>query len=123
VTNVAKVKAIYAAFARGDVPAILDTLDDAVERETTAPLSDVPWLRPRRVEASAAPFLESPAPLTIARFEPHTVFDGGDEVFALIALEATAGGKRYAFPDNGHLWQFNAAGEVVKYDHVTTPPR
>jgi hypothetical protein len=20
---------------------------------------------------------------------------------------------------NGHLWQFNAAGKVVKYDHIT----
>lgn len=24
-----------------------------------------------------------------------------------------------AFPYSGNLWQFNAAGTVVKYDHVT----
>ena len=59
------------------------------------------------------------APLQITRFEPHTFFDRGDKVFVLIAFEATAGGKRYSFPNNGHLWQFNAAGKVVKYDHVT----
>jgi hypothetical protein len=40
-------------------------------------------------------------------------------VFVLIAFEATARGKGYSFPHNGHLWQFNAAGKVVKYDHVT----
>jgi hypothetical protein len=34
----------------------------------------------------------------------------------LIAFEATAGGKHYSFPNNGHLWQFSAAGKVVKYD-------
>jgi hypothetical protein len=55
----------------------------------------------------------------ITRFEPHTIFDGGDKVFVLIAFEATVRGKGYSFPNNGHLWQFNAAGKVVKYDHVT----
>ena len=39
--------------------------------------------------------------------------------FVLISFEASVGGKRYSFPNNGHLWQFNAAGKVVKYDHVT----
>ncbi|MCK6625386.1 MAG: hypothetical protein L6R45_09440 [Anaerolineae bacterium] len=37
----------------------------------------------------------------------------------LITFEATAHGQVYSFPNNGHLWQFNAAGKVVKYDHVT----
>ena len=55
------------------------------------------------------------APLAITR----TIFDGGDKVFVLITFDATAQGKSYSFPNNGHLWQFNAAGKVVKYDHVT----
>ena len=55
----------------------------------------------------------------ITRFEPHTIFDGGDKVFVLITFDTAAQGKSYAFPNNGHLWQFNAAGKVVKYDHVT----
>ena len=52
-------------------------------------------------------------------FEPHTIFEAGDKVFVLIRLEATNKGKSYSFPNSGHLWQFNAAGKVVKYDHVT----
>ena len=44
VSNIETVKAIYEAFGRGDVNAILDKLDDGVEWETTVPLSDVPWL-------------------------------------------------------------------------------
>jgi hypothetical protein len=59
------------------------------------------------------------AAIQISRFEPHTIFDGGDKVFVLIAFEATVGSKHYSFPNNGHLWQFNADGKVVKYDHVT----
>ena len=32
---------------------------------------------------------------------------------------ATHHGRNYSFPLSGNLWQFNAAGKVVKYDHVT----
>ena len=119
VSNTETVQAIYEAFGRGDVPTILDKLDDAVEWETTVPVSDVPWLQARRGKAKIVGFFESLAPLKITRFEPHTIFDGGDKVFVLIKFEATARGKSYSFPNNGHLWQFNAAGKVVKYDHVT----
>jgi hypothetical protein len=116
------VKAIYEAFGRGDVTTILDKLDDAVEWETTVPLSEVPWLHERRGKANIAGFFQSMAPLTITRFEPHTIFDGGDKVFVLIAFEATAGGNQYSFPNNGHLWQFNAAqGRQVRpcYRHCS----
>jgi hypothetical protein len=110
VSNVETVRAIYEAFGRGDVSTILAKLDDAVEWETTVPVSDVPWLQARRGKANMVGFFESLAPLNITRFEPHAIFDGGDKVFVLIALEATARGKGYSFPNNGHLWQFNAAG-------------
>ena len=117
--NVESVKAIYEAFGRGDVATILDMLDDAVEWETAVPVADVPWLQTRRGKGNITGFFQSMAPLEITRFEPHTLFDGGDRVFVLIAFEANAGGRHYSFPNNGHLWQFNAAGKVVKYDHVT----
>jgi len=119
VSNADTVRAIYEAFGRGDVLKILEKLDDDVEWETTAPVSDVPWLQARRGKASIVGFFESLVPLKITRFEPHTIFDGGDKVFVLITFEATAQGKSYYFPNNGHLWQFNAVGKVVKYDHVT----
>lgn len=118
-SNAETVQAIYEAFGRGDVPTILDKLDDAVEREITVPVLDVPWLQPRRGKANIVGFFESLAPLQITRFEPHTLSDCGDKVFVLINFEATACGKNYSFPNNGHLWQFNANGKVVKYDHLT----
>lgn len=118
-SNVPTVQAIYEAFGRGDVAAILDRLDDAVEWETAVPVAEVPWLRARRGKAEVVGFFEALAPLTITRFEPQTVFDGGDQVFVLIAFEARVGDKAYTFPHNGHLWRFNAAGKVIRYDHVT----
>ncbi len=118
-SNLDTVKEIYAAFGRGDVPAIIDKLADDVEWETQTSVEGVPWLEPRRGKANIAGFFEALAPLQITRFEPHAFFESGDKVFVLIALEATRGGKSYSIPNNGHLWQFNSAGEVVKYDHVT----
>ena len=118
-SNLDTVKEIYAAFGRGDVAAIIDRLAEDVEWETQTPVDGVPWLEPRRGKANIAGFFEALAPLQITRFEPHAFFESGDKVFVLIALEATRGGKSYSIPNNGHLWQFNPAGEVVRYDHVT----
>lgn len=118
-SNVNTVKEIYEAFGRGDVPVILEKLDEDVEWETQIPVDGVPWLQARRGRGNIAGFFEALAPLQITRFEPHTFFESGDKVFVLIAFEATNQGKSYSFPNNGHLWQFNSAGKVVKYDHVT----
>jgi ketosteroid isomerase-like protein len=96
--NTDTVQAIYEAFGRGDVSAILDRLDDAVEWETQAPVPAVPWLQLRRGKANIVGFFEAIPPLKITRFEPHTIFDGGDMVFVLIAFEATNGGKTTRFP-------------------------
>jgi uncharacterized protein len=49
VSQIATVQEIYAAFGRGDVPAILDRLAEDVAWETTGTSvhEDVPWLLPR----------------------------------------------------------------------------
>ncbi len=118
-SNTDTVREIYEAFGRGDVSAILDKLDDTIEWETQAPVPGVPRLQSRRGKANVAGFFESLAGLKITRFEPHTFFDGGNKIFVLIAFEATNQGKNYSFPNNGHLWQFNSAGKVTRYDHIT----
>jgi ketosteroid isomerase-like protein len=117
--NTGTVREIYEAFGRGDVPAILSKLDDNVEWETQVPVPDVPWLQSRRGKANIAAFFEALTPLKITRFEPHTFFENGDKVCVLIAFEATNQGKSYSFPNEGHLWQFNSAGKVTRYDHIT----
>ncbi len=118
-SNVDTVKQMYEAFGRGDVPAILDKLDDNVEWDTESPNPGAPWLEPRKGKANIPGFFEALAPLEFTRFEPHTFFENGDKVFVLIAIGANNKGKSYSIPNEGHLWQFNAAGKVVKYDHVT----
>jgi ketosteroid isomerase-like protein len=79
VSDVETARAIYQAFGRGDVSTILTMLDDAVEWETAVPVSDVPWLQARQGNANIVGFFESLAPFKVTRFEPHTIFDGGDK--------------------------------------------
>jgi len=118
-SNADTVKAIYEAFGRGDVPAILEHLDENVAWDTETETPGVPWLAARRGRANIAGFFESLAPLEFTRFEPHTFFEDGDRVFAIIAIETNNAGKHYVIPNEGHLWRFNGSGKVVKYDHLT----
>jgi uncharacterized protein len=119
VSNTQTVQQIYEAFGRGDVPTILDKLDDSIEWETQAPVPGVAWLQSRRGRTNVAGFFEALAPLTITRFQPHTFFDGGNKICVLIAFDATNHGRHYSFPNNGHLWEFSPVGKIIRFDHVT----
>jgi ketosteroid isomerase-like protein len=120
-SNIDTVKQLYEAFGRGDIPAIIGKLDPNIEWDVEVPTPGVPWLQPRRGAANIPAFFESLEPLSFQRFDPHTFFADGNKVFALIAIDAThvASGKQYQFPYEGHLWFFNDAGKIVKYQHVT----
>ena len=120
-SNADTVKQMYAAFGRGDIPAILEHVDDNVEWDTEIPAADVPWLAPRRGKKEVPGFFESLAPLDFPTFDPHTFFESGDKVMVLLHLEVDnkKTGKHYSFPHEGHLWVFNKAGKVIKYQHIT----
>ena len=120
-SNADTVKAIYAAFGRGDVPAILEHIADNVEWDVDIPASGVPWLEPRHGKSEVPKFFEALAPLQFATFDPHTWFESGDKVMVLLHLEVdnTQTGKHYSFPYEGHLWFFNSAGKVAKCQHIT----
>ena len=117
--NVDTVKQMYEAFGRGDIPAILDKLDDNVEWDVEISTPDVPWLQPRKGKANIRAFFESLAPLDIKTFYPHTIIGGGDKVMALVHIDVDTKGKHYSFPLEGHLWVFNPAGKVIKFQHIT----
>ena len=120
-SSIDTVKQIYEAFGRGDIPAIIDKLDSNVEWDVEISTPGVPWMQPRRGAANIPAFFESLAPLSFQRFEPHTFFANDNKVFVLVAFDVkhVASGKQYTFPYEGHLWVFNDAGKVVKYQHVT----
>jgi ketosteroid isomerase-like protein len=118
-SHIDTVKQVYASFGKGDIPSIIDRLDENVAWDTQSQVTGVPWLLPRRGKANIPAFFESLAPLHFTRFEPHTFFADGDKVFALIHLEIDSKGKHYTIPNEGHLWKFGGDGKIVEYQHVT----
>jgi len=117
--NTQTVQDIYAAFGRGDVPAILARLADDVEWEYGPRTTDAPWLQPRRGRDAVAGFFEALGLLEITKFNPHTFLESGDTVVALIDLDGTvkATGKSIADSEEIHIWHFASDGKVARYRH------
>ena len=114
------IQQMYAAFVRGDVPAILAHLDDDVVWEYGIKSTDVPWLEPRRGRAAVTGFFESLAALIEwHRFEPKTFFEQGTTVVVLLDGEFTVKttGRRVLQEDGIHIWHLNGAGKVVRFCH------
>jgi ketosteroid isomerase-like protein len=124
-SNLATVKAIYEAFGRGDVPAILDVIADDCEWEAwsdnSAVKANVPWLQPRVGKAGVGEFFSVVGQMDIVDFQVLSFMDGGNQVAVEFVLEVklpSYGGRGYR-DEEMHLWTFNDAGKVVRLRHYT----
>lgn len=113
------VQEMYAAFGRGDVPAILECLAADVEWEYDASPTEVPWLQPRQGRSTAAGFFESLGNLEFHRFEPKMILEEGRTVVVLVDVEATVRktGVRVDERDEVHIWHFGDDGLVTRFRH------
>ena len=121
VDNAATVAEIYAAFGRGDVPAVLERLAEGVEWEdwpdNFAQRAGVAHLVPRRGRADVAGFFGVIAGWTVLDFAVLDVIGTGRQVVAEVrAAFALPGGARLA-DEELHLWRFGADGRVVRFRH------
>ncbi len=116
--NLATIGAVYEAFGRGDVPFILDQLAADVVWETL-PGYGVPYLEPGRGRDHVAGFFSALGALTFHGFEVRNLLAGGDQVAAIVHLDATvqATGVRVADLEV-HLWTFGPDGTVTEFSHV-----
>jgi ketosteroid isomerase-like protein len=119
VAHIEKVQSIYAAFGRGDVPAILAHLAEDVEWEYGHNSTQVPWLQPRRGRTAVGGFFQALADLDISAFQPKTFLESGNVVVVLLDLEATvrSTGRPVVEVDEVHIWYFNDAGQVGRFRH------
>ena len=111
---------IYAAFGRGDVPSILERLDENVEWEYGASPCDVPWLLARRGRAQVGQFFETLNTHTqFENFAVKTILTGENIAVALVDLtfQVKRTGKRVEEVDEAHIWHFGAGGQVVRFRH------
>jgi ketosteroid isomerase-like protein len=121
-TNADTVRDIYAAFGRGDVPAVLEHLADDVDWEYAYPTDhDVPWLTRRRGRDGALAFFQSmAADLEFTRFELNHVVGDGPVVVALASWEAKvkANSKTIQEVEQPQIWHFDARGHVIRFRHA-----
>lgn len=113
------VEAIFQAFARGDVPAILERLAADVEWEYGPTSQDVPWYQPQRGREGVKRFFEHLAAVEFHRFAPRSFLAKGGLVVVLLDSDYTvkATGRRVVYEDGVMIFRFNAAGEVVRFAH------
>jgi ketosteroid isomerase-like protein len=118
--NVGTIAAIYEAFGRGDVPAILDRLADDVEWDVGIRETGIPYYEPGRGKGHAAKFFEQlAANLELTHFEPLAICDGG----SIVAVPARyagriIGGGEIATDLECHVWRLNDDGKVASFNHV-----
>jgi hypothetical protein len=119
--NIATVQAIYEAFGRGDVPAILDRLADDVEWEHDTPSFGLPWYEPRRGKAQVPGFFgDLMENLVLSTFEPRNFLAGGDQVAVVVRYGGEVKKTGRTIPDDTeiHLWTIGAGGKVTAFQHV-----
>ena len=121
-SHIATVQEIYAAFGRGDVPAILDRLAEDVDWEaggSSAADEGVPWLLRRTGREGAGAFFATLDAFETRRFEPLSFLEGAGQVAAVIGVELALRASGYVIADEEvHLWTFDDTGLVCAFRHV-----
>ena len=120
-SNAATVADIYAAFGRGDVPAILDQIaeDCRWERwsDNSAQQAGLPYLQPQHGPAGVEAFFAAVAELQVPDFHVLGLIAGEHEVAAKILIEAsTPSGGRFR-DEELHLWTLDERGKIAGLRH------
>jgi uncharacterized protein len=119
-SHVQTVQAAYAAFGRGDIPAILALLAEDIAWEHDWGGAQLKWYVTRRGREEAAGFFATLADFDFLRFEPFAFLTDETRVCTLVNIElrAKATGKVYRDLE-AHLWTFGPDGKVAKFRHLT----
>jgi uncharacterized protein len=84
VGNIETVQQIYAAFERGDIPAILGHLDENVEwGYAITPVAAVPGLQPRHGRDQVPKFFDALGAWEFHKFQPKTSLESEGVVVVL----------------------------------------
>jgi ketosteroid isomerase-like protein len=120
-SHVETIQQLYAAFGRGDVPAILELVSEDVRWEHWADSflhrAGVPWLTPRSGREGVREFFQIIATFDVSEFQVLDVMAGERQVVAEIVIDAsTPDGGRYR-DEELHLWTFDETGRICRMRH------
>ncbi len=122
-TNIETAQAMYEAFGRGDVPAIIAHMADDIAFDdwtgnTAVDSGRLPHMTPRSGKTGAVAFFTALQEIEFLRFDVTNLLGGGNQVAATVSLDTRikASGKRVS-DDMIHLWTFNEAGKATRFLH------
>jgi uncharacterized protein len=121
-TNVETVQAMYDAFVRGDIPAILENVSDDVHWEewpdNTAQKAGVPWLQPRRGKEGVTEFFRALTQLDFKEFTVLSIMGNGNKVASELVVDAVVKTNGHHYRDEQvHVWTFDDSGRVTRFRH------
>ena len=123
-SNADIVQKIYEAFGNSDIDSVLAPLAEDIVWDDwhggNAAVDDgVAYLAARKGKDEVAGFFRDVMQsMTFNGFQPLGILEGGNQVAAVIRIDATinATGKRFQ-DDELHLWTFDEAGKVTGLRH------
>ena len=116
-TKIQTVQAIYEAFGRGDVPAILDRLADSLDFGSEPESTVAPWHGHRTTKDEVVEFFRLIGEhLEVTEFTPLAFTSNETEVMSVVrfGVKVPATGKHGAM-DIHHWWKFDDDGRVCFY--------
>jgi ketosteroid isomerase-like protein len=118
-THMDTVRDIYAAFGRGDVPAIVERAAEATRWDFSVESDGVPWHQPITGRAHLPAFFQAfGGSVAVERFEPHSFVASADSVVVGVSIAYTvkSTGRRVAM-EQVHWWRFDPHGKVAALRH------
>lgn len=116
------VQDLYAAFGRGDIPAILAQLHPDVAWESwnvdhSAQQAGLAYLQLRNGVAEVPSFFQALAPLKFHVFDVKSIMAGGNQVASEIRLHIELPDGAHVHDEEMHLWTFDEQGKVTRFRH------
>lgn len=120
-TNLDIVRAIYQAFGRGDLRAIVDAMSDDIQWEAwpdnTGQRAGVPLLQARYGKQGVQEFFMEVAKFKITDFEVRDMMASDRQVTVDVRIDVTApDGGRYV-DEELHLYTFGPDGKIARMRH------
>jgi ketosteroid isomerase-like protein len=123
IDTISACKAMYEAFGRGDVPAILEHMAEDIALDdwtgnTAVDSGLLANMRPRFGKEGAKAFFAALQGIEFQKFEVTNLLSGGNQVAATVSLRTVIKetGKTVS-DDMIHLWTFGEDGKAVRFLH------
>jgi len=113
--NIKMIQAIYEAFGRGDVGAILDAVTDDVDWASDTSSTVAPWYGVKHGKDGVASFFEAfGSTMEVQEFTPFTFASNDDAVFAVVRFRGKPRGNDNTVAMNLHHY-FRFRGAKIDY--------